>query len=182
MAPNRRRSGTRPYRRSVRVAELVREIIADELRLIDDERLELVSITGVQVDSEFRTGVVYFDTAFGDGADDAVIIEALDEHLVKELSQLAPFGRDNARPCVVVRNVELSGPPTFLGKDQKNLALQLKCGTTFMRAIWWRSGEHFEKLKRGMRVDIVLSPKLNTFRGSTDVEPEVHDLRIHDSA
>ena len=109
-------------------------------------------------------------------------IEALDEHLVKELSQLAPFGRDNARPCVVVRNVELSGPPTFLGKDQKNLALQLKCGTTFMRAIWWRSGEHFEKLKHVRRVDIVLSPKLNTFGGSTKVEPEVHDLRIHDSA
>ena len=109
-------------------------------------------------------------------------IEALDEHLVKELSQLAPFGRDNARPCVVVRNVELSGPPTFLGKDQKNLALQLKCGTTFMRAIWWRSGEHFKKLKLGMRVDIVLSLKLNTFGKRTSVEPEVHDLRIHDSA
>ena len=51
-----------------------------------------------------------------------------------------------------------------------------------MRAIWWRSGEHFKKLKLGMRVDIVLSLKLNTFGKRTSVEPEVHDLRIHDSA
>ena len=98
MAPNRRRSGTRPYRRSVRVAELVREIIADELRLIDDERLELVSITGVQVDSEFRTGVVYFDTAFGDGADDAVIIEALDEHRVRLQRAIAAQARLRRTP------------------------------------------------------------------------------------
>lgn len=98
MAPNRRRTGSRPYRRTVRVAELLREIIADELQVIGDERLELVSITGVQVDSEFRTGSVYFDTAFGDGGDDAVIIEALDEHRVRLQRAIATQARLRRTP------------------------------------------------------------------------------------
>lgn len=83
MARQRRRSGSRPYQRTTRVNELVREIIAEELQLIGDERLELVSITGVQVDAELRTGVVYFDTAAGDGSDDAVVGEALASHRVR---------------------------------------------------------------------------------------------------
>jgi ribosome-binding factor A len=65
------------------VNELVREIVADELQVIGDDRLELVAITGVEVDAEFRTGTVYFDTAFGDGSNDPVILEALAEHRVR---------------------------------------------------------------------------------------------------
>lgn len=79
----RRRTGSRPYRRTARVNELVREIIAEELQVIGDERLELVTITGVEVDAELRTGRVYFDTPWGDRADDVVVAEALEAHRVR---------------------------------------------------------------------------------------------------
>jgi ribosome-binding factor A len=79
----RRRSGGRPYRRTTRVNELVREIVADELQVIGDDRLELVAITGVDVDAELRTGTVYFDTAVGDDSNDVVVLGALAEHRVR---------------------------------------------------------------------------------------------------
>jgi ribosome-binding factor A len=75
----RRSSSNRPYDRTARLNELIREIVADNLRQIDDERLELVSITGVQVDPELRAGVVFFDTPEVDGAGDEVILQAFDE-------------------------------------------------------------------------------------------------------
>lgn len=79
----RRRTGSRPYRRTARVNELVREIVAEELLVIGDEHLELVTITGVEVDAELRTGVVYFDTPWADPGDDAVVKEALERYRVR---------------------------------------------------------------------------------------------------
>lgn len=79
MAPNRSsRSGHR-YPRSARVGETLREIIADELVRIDDEQLEFVTITKIDVDNELNRAIVYFDSLAGpDG--DAAIVEALDHH------------------------------------------------------------------------------------------------------
>lgn len=54
-------------------------MVAEELARIDDERLELVTITAVDVDPEMNRAVVYFDSMFGlDG--DAGVEEALMEH------------------------------------------------------------------------------------------------------
>jgi ribosome-binding factor A len=60
----------------------VREIVAEELEAIDDERLEGVVVTSVEVDSEIRTGVVYWDSRYGEEADEEVL-EALGEHRVR---------------------------------------------------------------------------------------------------
>ena len=57
---------TRQYPRTVRVNELVREIVADELERLDDERLELVAITAVEVEPDLRHAVVWFDSLLGE--------------------------------------------------------------------------------------------------------------------
>ncbi len=67
---------TRHYPRTLRVNELVREIVADELERLDDERLELVTITAVEVDPDLRRAVVCFDSLLGEVKDDEVL-EAL---------------------------------------------------------------------------------------------------------
>jgi len=67
------------YPRTARLSELLREVIADELTLIDDERLELVTVTAVDVDAEMNRAVVYFDSMFGKSGD-AAVTEALGEH------------------------------------------------------------------------------------------------------
>lgn len=67
------------YPRTARLNELLREIVAEELASIDDDRLELVAVTSVAVDSDLRHAVVYFDTLTGEDADTEVL-EALGEH------------------------------------------------------------------------------------------------------
>jgi len=54
-------------------------VVAEELARIDDERLELVTITAVDVDPEMNRAVVYFDSMFGEDGD-AGVEEALMEH------------------------------------------------------------------------------------------------------
>jgi ribosome-binding factor A len=81
MPPSRRpsRSGSRGYARTDRLGELLREIVAEQLERIDDERLELVTVTGVDVDRELERARVYY-TSLGADDQDADVAAALAEH------------------------------------------------------------------------------------------------------
>ena len=74
-----RNQGGRSYSRSARVGETLREIIAEELVRIDDERLTFVSITSIDVDPELNRAIVAFDSLDGEDGDDE-ILAALGEH------------------------------------------------------------------------------------------------------
>ncbi len=81
MAPPRRRrttSSSRGYDRADRLSELLREIVAETVERIDDDRLQLVTITAVDVDRELEHAKIYYTTLDGnDRADD--VVEAFDE-------------------------------------------------------------------------------------------------------
>jgi ribosome-binding factor A len=81
----RRRSGARNYPRTARLKELFREILAEELERIDDERLDLVTVIEVDVDSSLDRAVMYFvaphdpDDPDADALD-AEVLEGLADH------------------------------------------------------------------------------------------------------
>lgn len=105
------RGGGHKYPRSARVGETLREIIAEELVRIDDERLELVTVTGIEVDDELNRAHVYFDSLAGADAD-AVIVEALSRHRVRLQAAIANQIRAKKtpildfRPDVALRSAE----------------------------------------------------------------------------
>jgi ribosome-binding factor A len=67
---NQDRSGARQYPRTARLNELCQQIIAEEVERIDDERLELVTITFVRVDRDMSRALVLF-TSLGEAEDEA---------------------------------------------------------------------------------------------------------------
>ncbi|MEY5039616.1 MAG: ribosome-binding factor, partial [Actinomycetota bacterium] len=79
--PPRRSSKSRKhsYPRAARISETVREVVADELMRIDDDRLAFVTVTAVDVDSEMNRGIVFYDSLQGSEGDEQ-IVEALNEH------------------------------------------------------------------------------------------------------
>ena len=106
-ARGRRSSSPRPsgghrYPRSARVSETLREIIADELVRIDDERLELVTVTQIEVDNELNRAIVFYDSLAGPDGDGA-IIDALGEHRVRLQSSIARQIRAKKTPILVFR-------------------------------------------------------------------------------
>jgi ribosome-binding factor A len=73
----RRRSANKGYEKGDRVGELIRRILGDELTELEDERLGLLTISGVEVDNELSLARVYWSSF---GGNDAEISEALGEH------------------------------------------------------------------------------------------------------
>lgn len=111
MARRRHNSGGHRYPRSARVGETLREIIAEELVRIDDERLEFVTVTGIEVDDELNRAHVYFDSLAGEDGD-AEIVDALSSHRVRLQSAIARQIRAKKtpildfRPDVAIRSAE----------------------------------------------------------------------------
>ena len=108
MANQRRRSKSartdtrRRVARTARLSETLREVIADELAKIDDDRLGFVTITSVDVDSEMNRGIVFYDSMQGAEGDEQ-ILEALDDHRKRLQSVIADQVRARRTPVLQFR-------------------------------------------------------------------------------
>ncbi|MFM9119400.1 MAG: 30S ribosome-binding factor RbfA [Acidimicrobiaceae bacterium] len=108
MANQRRRSKSartdtrRRVARTARLSETLREVIADELAKIDDDRLGFVTITSVDVDSEMNRGIVFYDSMQGAEGDEQ-IIEALNDHRKRLQSVIADQVRARRTPVLQFR-------------------------------------------------------------------------------
>lgn len=76
----RHQHGTRRYPRSARVNEIVREVIAEEVERLSDPRLELVTVTGVDVSGDLREATVYY-SALGSSDEAATGLRSAASHL-----------------------------------------------------------------------------------------------------
>ena len=97
-----RSSGGPKYPRSARVGETLREIIAEDLVRIDDERLAFVTVTGIDVDPELNRAIVFFDSLAGQEGDEA-ILEALGDHRVRLQSSIGRQIRAKKTPILEFR-------------------------------------------------------------------------------
>ena len=97
-----RNATTHPYPRSARLGETLREVLADELVRIDDERLEFVTITRVDVDPEMNRGIVHFDSLSGEDGDDP-ILAAFTDHRKRLQSAIAKQVRAKKTPILSFR-------------------------------------------------------------------------------
>ncbi len=75
---------TKGWSRQDRVNEALREVIADELAVIDDDRLQLVTVTGIRVDPDFRRALVWFSALSTlSAADPTEVVGVLAEYRVR---------------------------------------------------------------------------------------------------
>ncbi|PHX94073.1 MAG: ribosome-binding factor A [Acidimicrobium sp.] len=88
--------------RTARLSETLREVIADELAKIDDDRLGFVTITSVDVDSEMNRGIVFYDSMQGTEGDE-LILEALNEYRKRLQSVIADQVRARRTPVLQFR-------------------------------------------------------------------------------
>ncbi len=73
--------------RMERVNRVIQEVLGDELELVDDERLELVTVTGVRVEPGLSHAVVWF-SSLSRGDPEGVAL-ALTEHRIRLQSAIA---------------------------------------------------------------------------------------------
>lgn len=61
------RGASRGFPRVARINEVMREVVADELERIDDDRLGLLTVTGVTVDPDLRHATVWLSALMATG-------------------------------------------------------------------------------------------------------------------
>ena len=59
--------------RTAQLGQVLREIVGEELERIDDERLEHVHVTTVDVDADLNRAIVYYDSLTGEAGDPDVL-------------------------------------------------------------------------------------------------------------
>ena len=102
--------------------------------------------------------------------------------VARELARMGPFGRSNPRPRFRVSGLEIAMPPKFMGSREEHVALSLRPAgagaSQNMRCVWWRAADHVAsmELEPGMRVEAILTPSINSFRGRESVEAQIIDL------
>jgi len=82
--------------------ESLREVIAEELTKIDDERLDLVTVTSIDVDPEMNRAIVFFDSLRGEDGD-SEILEAFHHHRVRLQGSVARQIRSKKTPILQFR-------------------------------------------------------------------------------
>lgn len=105
----------RQYPRTARLNTLIHEIVAEYFERTDDDRFEMVTITGVEVDADLNKAQVFVstlglllddeassgDAAGGDGSEDEELLDALAEHRKPVQAMIGRQARMRKTPEVV---------------------------------------------------------------------------------
>ncbi|MDH4075133.1 MAG: 30S ribosome-binding factor RbfA [Acidimicrobiia bacterium] len=90
----------RQYPRTARLNTLLQQIVAEYLERIDDEQLELLTVTGVEVDADLNKAVVWIST-LADESRDSEILDLLGGRYRKPLqAEIARSARLRKTPEV----------------------------------------------------------------------------------
>ena len=103
----RRHSTARDFPRTARLNRLYQEILAEEIELLDDDRLQLVTVMSVDVDGDLKRATVYLESLGGE-ADDADVMEALEEVRHRLQSAIGRQARVKRTPELIFRPDDVS--------------------------------------------------------------------------
>lgn len=137
---------------------------------VDAFREALVEYANERLSPADLTGLTKLDAC--------VELEQCDLDLFRQIQRLAPFGRGNPEPRLLLRGVELAGPPQRVGREGHHLALTLAQQPHRRRAIAFGFADVADALTPGAALDVAFEPRLNEWNGQTQPELRVCDLRL----
>ena len=99
------------------------------------------------------------------------------------LKQFQPFGPGNSTPVFLTENVYDYGTGRKVGPAGQHLKLELiqdPGNTRQISAIGFNMSEYFEHIKNGNPVDICYSIVENYYRGNSNIQLRLKDIREHE--
>ncbi|MDY5968581.1 MAG: single-stranded-DNA-specific exonuclease RecJ [Bacteroidales bacterium] len=117
---------------------------------------------------------------------DAVInfADHITPRFLRILKQFAPFGPENNVPVFCTRNLVDTGFPRLVGtKDVKHLKfspIQIDVRSKAYPAIGFQLGQYYDRVCRGDHFDLCYQLDENTWRGKTEIQLNVRDIKFID--
>jgi single-stranded-DNA-specific exonuclease len=98
----------------------------------------------------------------------------INHKLLEQIEQLAPFGSRNPEPILCVRNVSVASP-SIVGRN--HLKMRIHADGVSRDSIWYSKGEFLRDLSSAL-MDIVFTPQMNTWNGSSAIQLKMKDIAI----
>ena len=94
----------------------------------------------------------------------------------KILVDFEPFGLGNPRPKFLIHDLEILQIKT-MGNGEKHLSLVLGNQEQNLRAVYFSAGEAINKIRRGDKINAIVSIEMNDFTGQPKLELHIEDLK-----
>jgi len=95
---------------------------------------------------------------------------------IEALESLEPFGSGNPSPCLCIRGAVVSSAQSIGSGKHSKLKIE-KAGKT-LECIFFSAYTEDLGISEGMLVDVAFEPQVNEFRGRSNVQLQLFDIRI----
>jgi single-stranded DNA-specific DHH superfamily exonuclease len=102
----------------------------------------------------------------------------LTPQLVRDLERFEPCGAGNHEPELGVLGATIVDGRN-IGAGGAHLKWRVKSGSQEFDALWWSPGDKADGFGLGQRVDLCVSPQMNTFNGRTNLQLIIKHARPH---
>ena len=102
----------------------------------------------------------------------------INHDLLAQFEKLAPFGSKNPEPILCVRNVSITSP-AIVGNN--HLKMRVNSDGVSRNSIWFSNGQFIQDLSDAT-LDIVFTPQINNWNGSTDIQLKMKDIAVQINA
>ena len=101
-------------------------------------------------------------------------LQDINLNLLSQIDMLAPFGSKNPEPVFCARNIKISSP-TVVGNN--HLKMRLTSNGMACNSIWFNMANQLSALS-GVSLDVVFTPQINHWNGSSDIQLKMKDVTI----
>lgn len=104
-------------------------------------------------------------------------LKDIDSRFIDFLDKLAPYGPGNMRPSFASKRVEIVGVPRVVGNGD-HIIFKVRQSQKVISAIGFSMSEHYEKLIKGLPIDIAYVVEVNEWQGRESVQLNVRDIKM----
>ena len=133
---------------------------------IDEFAIMLDEIIGNSIESSEIVSHTFIDAECN--------LQDINLDLIHQMTLLAPFGCENPEPILCARNIKASSPVVV---GHNHLKMRLTSDGASVNAIWFGMGKHLGAIN-GVNLDVVFSPQINYWNGSSDIQLKMKDAAI----
>jgi single-stranded-DNA-specific exonuclease len=104
-------------------------------------------------------------------------LKDIDSRFIYFLDKLAPYGPGNMRPSFASKRVEIVGNPRVIGNGD-HIIFKVRQSQKVISAIGFNMSEHYEKLIKGLPIDLAYVVEVNEWQGRESVQLNVRDIKM----
>ncbi|MDP2853794.1 MAG: single-stranded-DNA-specific exonuclease RecJ [Smithellaceae bacterium] len=133
---------------------------------IDEFAIMLDEIIGNSIESSEIVSHTFIDAECN--------LQDINLDLIHQMTLLAPFGCENPEPILCARNIKASSPVVV---GHNHLKMRLTSDGASVNAIWFGMGKYLGAIN-GANLDVVFSPQINYWNGSSDIQLKMKDAVV----